>query len=339
MARQRRRCLHLYKGKRLIEAMNMPLPRKSQLLLVALIALCLRTPESAAQSTQPNPRTAKRFAFISDTQTPLLVEALFVGKDRNEEATDSLFASIMRLQPAALFMLGDLVSLGAYPGAWEKMDTYIQTVRAAHIPVHAVLGNHELMIYSRTGERYFTETFPDHRRTGYCVAVDSVAVVLLNSNFDRLEPNEKVAQQQWYVHALDSLTKDPGTNSIVVCCHHSPFTNSTIVEAAEDVRLRFVPPFIASPKCRLLLSGHAHTFERFKHQGKDFVVIGGGGGSRHTLFTGAEQLWVDLSPETKPLFHYIALERNRKSLVLTVWGLRRDFVGVEPGYAFRIGDE
>jgi len=310
---------------------------KTSIAAAGLIAcLCGLNPQTAAQTTAAPATQAKPLAFIADTQTPLWIESLFLGADRNEEATDSLFADIVRMHPASLFMLGDLVSLGAYASAWDKIDRDIRAVRNAHIPVHAILGNHELMFYSRTGEQYFSEAFPTHRKTGYCISVDSVAIVLLNSNFDKLNEGEQREQEQWYSHALDSLEQNPGTTVIVVCCHHSPFTNSMVVTSSEAVREKFVPPFLRISKCLLFLSGHAHTFERFKEQGKDFVVIGGGGGSRHQVLTGAEQNWKDISPQQKPIFHYITLERQGTSLHINVRQLRGDFRGVDGGYAFDI---
>jgi hypothetical protein len=233
-------------------------------------------------------------------------------------------------------MLGDLVSFGAYTGSWNKMEQDIQTLRKAQIPVHALLGNHELMIYARTGERFFGDVFPAHVRTGYSVSVDSVAVLLLNSNIDNLDETEQQIQQQWYSRTLDSLEHDPGTVCIVVCCHHSPFTNSTVVTASEPVRQRIVPPFIRTAKCLLFLSGHAHAFEHFREQGKNFLVIGGGGGSRHLLLTGTEVIWTDRAPEKKPLFHYVTVVRHGISLRVTVHGLRTDFHGVEETYVLEV---
>lgn len=278
-------------------------------------------------------------AFIGDTQTPIWIESLLLGGDRNEEATDSLFADILRVRPRALFMLGDLVSMGAYTAAWESIDRKITQVRAAQIAVHAILGNHELAVYSRTGEEYFSEGFPEHRRTGYCITVDSIAVVLLNSNFDKLEDAAQVEQHRWYLLLLDSLQADPGTACIVVCSHHPPFTNSTVVEPSDEVRRSFVPPFISTPKCLLYLSGHSHNLEHFKNGGKDLLVTGGGGGARHRLFSGADRNWADVSPERKPLFHYVIIERHGKSLHLSVRQLQEGFHGVEDGYSFTIGIE
>ena len=179
------------------------------------------------------------------------------------------------------------------------------------------------------------------------ILVDDHAVVragfrMLLSTEDTIEviaEAERGEQQRWYLLLLDSLQGDPGTACIVVCCHHSPYTNSTVVEASDEVANEFIPPFIASSKCLLFLSGHSHNLERFKEKGKDFLVIGGGGGSRHRLLRGADRYWTDVSPERKPLFHYVIIERHGKSLHLSVRQLQEGFHGVEDGYSFVVGGE
>jgi hypothetical protein len=98
------------------------------------------------------------------------------------------------------------------------------------------------------------------------------------------------------------------------------------------VRREFVPGFLATPKRRLFLSGHAHAFEEFHQGGKTFLVIGGGGGSRHALLEGNEQAWEDHSPRRKPPFHYLEVRRESGRLVATVRGLREDFIGLADYY-------
>jgi len=315
------------------------LAKPLQVIGVVLFCLGSSLVESMAQAPPVPARATPRIAFISDTQIPLWIESLVLGSDRNEEATDSLFADILRLHPDRLFLLGDLVSFGAYPAAWESIDRKIQVARDAKISVHAILGNHELAFYAHTGEQCFSRAFPDHRRIGYSVSVDSVAVILLNSNFGNLDNEDQAEQQRWYLKTLDSLATDPGTVCIVVCAHHSPYTNSTVVEASIDVRRLFVPPFSACPKCLLFLSGHSHSLEQFTEHQKTFMVVGGGGGTRHRLLDPADRDWKDISPEKKPLFHYVMLERHGSSLCLTVRQLRDDFKAVEDGYSIIVSYE
>ena len=273
-----------------------------------------------ADSTRTQPPT---LAFISDTQAPIVIETMVLRERGNEQATRLLFSDIRRCHPARVFVLGDLVSFGALSGSWEDIDRYVTDLRRDSIPVDAVLGNHELMMFSRTGEKNFMALFPRHVRTGYVRTVDSTAVILLNSNFSHLSGDEELWQLNWYGAALDSLQADPAIKAIIVCCHHSPFSNSKIVGSSVEVQKAFVPSFLATPKCKLFLSGHAHTFEHFRFKGKDFMVIGGGGGLNQPLYQGEEQRWKDLSP-VKPLFHSITVQRRAGTFHIVVRGIREE---------------
>ena len=278
------------------------------------------TARTEADSSELQPPT---LAFISDTQAPIVIETLVLKEKGNERATRLLFSDLRRCHPARVFILGDLVSVGSLNRPWEDIDRYVSDLRRDSVPVDAILGNHEMMMFSRYGEKNFTALFPRHVRTGYVRTVDSTAVILLNSNFSHLSRNEEQYQLNWYGAALDSLQADPGIRAIIVCCHHSPFSNSTIVGSSVEVQKAFVPLFLATPKCLLFLSGHAHTFEHFQSKGKDFLVIGGGGGLNHPLYQGAEQRWKDLSP-VKPLFHSITVRRERSTFHVTVRGIREE---------------
>ncbi len=303
---------------------------------ILLALLVSRSPGGETPARQQAP--AQAMAFVGDTQTPIWIESLLLGSHRSEEASDSIMADIARRRPGHLFVLGDLVSFGPYRGSWKRIDRQVTGLRRERIAVHAVLGNHELMIFARTGEECFQELFPDHVRTGYVLTVDSVAVILLNSNFGALGPASAGQQKTWYVRTLDSLQRDPAVRLIVVCCHHSPFSNSKVVGGSEEVREEFVPGFLETSKCRLFLSGHAHAFEHFEEGGKTFLVIGGGGGSPHPLTSGNEQTWTDLAPLRKPLYHYLELRREAGKLIATVRELAVDFTRLSGTYRVEIDE-
>jgi hypothetical protein len=165
--------------------------------------------------------------------------------------------------------------------------------------------------------------------------VDSVAVILLNSNFRSLSNTEDTAQINWYKRTLTSLDADSSIRFIISGCHHSPYTNSRIVSSSLSVRQKFVPHFIKSTKSILFLSGHSHNFEHFKQQGKDFFVIGGGGGLHQPLKHG-EGILDDLSDDYKPLFHYLTINRIVDQLKLTSLRLKADFKNFEEGATFQI---
>jgi 3',5'-cyclic AMP phosphodiesterase CpdA len=260
----------------------------------------------------------------------MLVETILLKPQKNRRATELLFADVLVRHPFSFFLLGDVVNLGYSDRQWRPIDRYLQVLRDGNVPVHAILGNHEVMGRSLEGQRKFQQRFPDHQRTGYLMRYEGLAVVLLNSNFKTLTTNENKQQAEWLQHTLNELDSDGEVLAVIVCCHHSPFTNSRIVKPSKEVEEKFVPPYLNSRKARLFLSGHCHAFEHYKVKSKDFLVIGGGGGLRQPLRQGIGTL-ADLSPEYKPMFHYITVTPLGENLVVTSYHIKKDFSGFEEG--------
>lgn len=281
------------------------------------------------------PADTTLIAFSSDTQAPMWVESLWLKKTNNRLATQHLFRDISYRKPGSLFILGDVVNLGTSNRQWKPIDREIESLRHAGVDVHAVLGNHEVMGRKNRGARKFQTRFPDHVATGYVQVKDSVAVVLLNSNFKKMSRADDRFQEDWYRYTLAELDADPAIQFIITGCHHSPYTNSKIVKPSTAVQEKFLPAFMSSPKSRLFVSGHCHGFEHYQVQGKDFLVIGGGGGLHQPLRSGEDTL-PDLAADYKPLFHYITVQRQRHELQVTSYRITPDFTGFEPALTLQI---
>ena len=274
--------------------------------------------------------------FASDTQAPLWIEKVFLKSDNNTKATELVFKDIIRLKPLAFFLLGDVVSLGYSENKWKPVDAYIKAARSEGIPIYGVLGNHELMQRPIAGEAKFQIRFPDHKRTGYVQVFDSIAVVLLNSNFNSLSPDEIKEQNKWLKDTVAVLDSSDSVKAIIFGCHHPPYTNSKLVKSSSLVQNYFVEPFLASKKAKLFITGHSHAFEYFKKKGKDFIIIGGGGGLNHPLSNSADRL-EDVSAEYKPHFHYLSVEILNEELVVVSHELQGSpFKGFEIGYSIKI---
>lgn len=269
-------------------------------------------------------------AFAADTQAPMFVETLWLRSHNNRKATSLLFEDVRQRRPASFFLLGDLVNLGYSRRQWKPIDGYIKHLRNEEIPVHAILGNHEVMGRPKEGIKKFQERFPDHVSTGYVVLTGTVAIVLVNSNFSSLTTSEEKQQAVWYKHTLENLDNDSKVHFIITGCHHSPFTNSRIVKPSKEVEKQFVPAFLQSRKSCLFLSGHCHAYEHYKVEGKDFIVIGGGGGLRQPLRQGLGT-FADIALDYKPMFHYITTEATEDSLNITSYHTNKDFSGFEEG--------
>jgi hypothetical protein len=277
--------------------------------------------------------------FLSDTQSPLLAEQIILSENRNREARDLILGDIRRGGAAAVFHCGDLVSLGFCDRDWARVDAFVEGLNAEGIPFYPVLGNHDVMLLGREGERRFQKRYPHASRTGYSVQAGRVGVVLLNSNFTILTDQEVQQQQEWYDSTLTEMEADSTVGAVIVVCHHSPFTNSKIVSPSEGVQQRFVPLFVRNKKCKFFISGHAHAFEHFVQGGKDFLVIGGGGGLQQPLYTGGEQKWKDRYPDwrEKRMFHYIRCGVEGDSLKITIRMADSEVRSLREVYALSVG--
>jgi UDP-2,3-diacylglucosamine pyrophosphatase LpxH len=274
-------------------------------------------------------------AFVSDTQEPMWIEDVFLKSNQNTKATELIFNEIINQKPTDLFILGDVVALGHKEKKWKAMDTYLQRCRQEGIKVSALLGNHDVMNKSKKGEQKFQQRFPDQVRTGFTKVTDSIALVMLNSNFKKLSLKDIEVQQAWLKTELLKLDENTSIKIIVVSCHHAPYSNSKIVGSSEPVQKYFVPLFLQSTKCKLFITGHSHAFEHFKKEGKDFLVIGGGGGI-HQPLKSENSTFRDLAPTYKPMFHYLTMTRRGANLSIVSHSLKNDFLGFETGYSFII---
>ena len=271
--------------------------------------------------------------FVSDTQQPMMVEKIILKPNHNLKATSNIFAAILKDKPTSLYMLGDVVGLGYANRKWKKVDRFLDSCRSQGTTVCGVLGNHEVMGRRKKGEQNFQQRFPMNVRTGYVSVTDSVAVVLLNSNFNALGASDEAKQAEWYKATLENLDKTDSIKAIIVCCHHAPYTNSKIVKCSDKVQQQFVPAYIESKKAQLFITGHAHAFEHFKMKGKDFLVIGGGGGL-HQPLNATENNLADLAVNYKPMFHYLSVKRVADNLLITSHFLKDNFSGFDTGISF-----
>lgn len=275
--------------------------------------------------------------FISDTQAPMWFEKIFMRTHRNEEATKILLNTIVSDSTvSSVFLLGDVTAMGSFDYNWTTIDSFLPCLKVRQISAYVAAGNHDYLFCPSTGEANLRKRFSNFRRTGYTVRISSIAIVLLNSNFWELNHSEEVQQQEWYLNELHALEQDSTIKLVAVGCHHSPFSNSTIVGHSQQVRDKFVPPFMKSSKCRLFLSGHAHTFQHFKDTvaNKHFLVIGGGGGLLHTLKAGEpDELQDQVQWNTEyRMFHFVRGFFSTDGLSLNVMMLTEDLTGPQSVY-------
>ena len=310
----------------------MPCPVKILPLLACfLLASCGAEPPGPCGGDLSS--RSDRFILVGDTQRTSLLE---FWREQNDSERRAVAQRISEEAPAFLLILGDLVFQGDDAKHWQRFDELMAPIREKNLPCYAILGNHEYRGANADAMESFSSRFPHLRgRKWYSLRFRSVVILALDSNFGDLGSKEGAEQTKWYRAELESLEKDPAVKHVVVCCHHPPFTNSTVVSDDLKVQELFLEPLWASRKARLLVSGHAHAYERFRRNGKEFIVSGGGGGPRHPLETDparrrhADQYKGGALRE----FHFLRF-------TVDGGGLHMEMVKLEPSSGeWRVGDE
>lgn len=297
--------------------------RFSGLATMFCLALAAYSGTAIAKDNTPGNDT---LIFISDTQAPLFVETLIHKTPFNLTATGMIFKDILSKKPRTVFLLGDVVAAGSKPRRWYGVDRFLDSLRKNKGEAWACLGNHEYIYSAKAGVNAFQKRFPEHRKTGYYVIRDSVAVVLLNSNFTKLTPEEQEQQTRFYTRTLKYLDQNDSVKAVIVACHHAPYSNSKVVGSNLRSRELFARPFLKSRKGKLFLSGHSHNFEHFTIAGRTFLVIGGGGGIGQHLMTGPDRIACE-NEDCHPAFHYLMVKRTTDTLQVTCRALDNDRAG------------
>jgi Icc-related predicted phosphoesterase len=262
-------------------------------------------------------RRPRSIVVIGDLQRTVLAEQLFLLRRQNDAVREALVRAVSAEDPDVLLLLGDQVADGASDREWYYFDALMRELRDRETAVHALLGNHDYSRFDRVrSERNFFGRFaaqapglPETVRFG------DIVYVGLDSNFAMLGPERTAAQASAYENLLRELDSDPTVRGVIVASHHPPYSNSSL-RATGPVLEYYASPFLVSRKARLYLSAHVHSYERFEHEGKVFVVSGGGGGPRRRVDTSEARRWrndVFRGAPVRP-FHYLRLSLDDNAI-------------------------
>jgi hypothetical protein len=270
------------------------------------------------------PPAVTRFHLVGDTQSTSWVE---FWRERNDRERKQLLEAMAQTAPAFAIHLGDLTTKGASEKQWEDFDGLHREFLDRRIPILPLLGNHEFYGSDEKALQNYFSRFPFlNGQRWYRFVWKRTGFLLLDSNFGKLSQEEAERQKRWYISELERFEADPAIDSVIVCTHHPPFTNSRVVAPSAEVRTSFAEPFTRYRKTVAFFSGHCHSYERFHHGGKHFIVSGGGGGPRHLLTTDpATRAWEDLFPgPALRFFHFCEVEDLDGKLFLRVRRLSDD---------------
>ncbi len=263
-------------------------------------------------------------AVIGDLQRTSLPEIL-INREQNDLEREGIVESVSKEDINSVILLGDLIFEGSNENEWSRFDHLISPISGKGIPLFSIMGNHEYWGRNRSALVYVASRFPQitGRQSWYCIESDSICLVFLDSNYGSLGDKKWNKELKWLKNKLSESDKNNSVKGVIVFLHHPPYSNGLIIGDDEKLKEDLVPIFYSSRKTVAMISGHAHTYERFINNGKTFIISGGGGGPRINLSTD-EKKHVDLCilPSPRP-FNYLLLKRNGEKIEVTVKGLNK----------------
>lgn len=174
-------------------------------------------------------------------------------------------------RPAAAIVAGDCVFLHGRAADYAVLADLVQPIRAAGIPLHLALGNHD-------GRKNFYDAFPEARPHGALAAGDNhVAVVETpRANWILLDSLQKTnhtpgrlgrEQLDWLAAALDARPSKPA----LIVAHHNPDVKPNTT-GLEDTQALF-DVLLPRKQAKAYIFGHSHCWNLQTQEGLHLVNL------------------------------------------------------------------
>jgi len=210
--------------------------------------------------------------------------------DSREPAGDErekIITRIVEERPAFAIHLGDMVREGT-AGQWDIFDNFDGRIIESAIPFYPVLGNHEYYdkrpgpaLSSEEKLAHFFKRFPFlEGNHWYSFQYGNSRFLILDTN---IEYSPGSPQHEWLLKEL----KRQGPGFLFVAFHHPPYTKcpgktdrdaeralSGIFESYKEKDLI---------KADIVFAAHTHNYERYRHNGINYIVSGGGGAPQSVI--------------------------------------------------------
>jgi metallophosphoesterase superfamily enzyme len=221
-------------------------------------------------------RDPHRFAVLSDTH--IHVDTHFVHKSKVAETIpwknlQQVCAEVIGAPtlPSAVFINGDCAAAAGLPGDYMTLVEGLAPLRAAHLPIHLALGNHD-------HRNNFWEILPgDEARKLGVEDHHALFVPAPRANFfilDSLHITEKTPgmvgskQLAWLASMLDANANKPA----IVFVHHNPDEKSEKISGIQDTRA-FYDVILPRKQVKAYIFGHTHDWKREEREGLHLVNL------------------------------------------------------------------
>jgi 3',5'-cyclic AMP phosphodiesterase CpdA len=231
-----------------------------------------------------------RFCVIGDTQ---------VVSDKLRQ----LGKRMVDYSPDFFIVVGDLVEDGSDMNRWDRFFEWGRVLMKGS-PLFTTLGNHE-----ENDINYYNLFYLPNNEIWYSFDYGNVHFIALENN--GFTPLSKGSEQYRWLE--NDLAGNKSRWTVVFC--HIPFYDSTLSQDVKILRDDLQPLF-ERYKVDMVLSGHAHDYERSVVNGIQYIVTGGG--------TAA---WKDRMVFEERTIYF---EKTLHYLEINVNGNRLSSVGIRP---------
>ena len=292
--------------------------------------------------------TISTFAVVGDTQRTSFWECI-IGREVNDNETKLIIKNIAESKMRFVVFLGDMVFDGGNEKHWQYFDRTIMPLREATLPILPVLGNHEYWGNRAAAKNYVEERFKNFQdKTWYSKQNGPLGMIFVNSNHNEMSTTMWNEQINWLKALISVWDFKNDIKGVILFAHHPPYTNSMVVSSDLKTRKDVVTIFCETRKALVMVTGHAHGYERFENvndsiscsrhlnlnqnltykgindfrsQPIQFIVSGGGGGPRPTKLR-KDYLDSFKGPSPRP-FNFLIVGSSEDGMKISVQSLNK----------------
>ena len=192
----------------------------------------------------------------------------------NVEAAKAVSAAVVAANPDFVLSTGDLadsryaVDYAGVVGSWNLFFECLEHELSQFV-FQPVSGNHD---EPENPDSFWHRLIELPNSHDYVLDVGPIRFILMDST--EAEPPSRTA---WLARELQKAANDPEITWVLPALHRPPFSEG---ERGGDGFIRdWWVPLFTKYEVGLVLSGHAHTYQRMKPiEGVSYLVSGGGGG-------------------------------------------------------------
>jgi hypothetical protein len=233
-----------------------------------------------------------RFCTAAETTHETTVFAVIGDTNPMLGHTELLYGPMAAARPQAIFHLGDIQYYASIIETWAAWFERTKGLLAI-APILPVVGNHEFeAVGGSVGEEdsdpteyteYFLPLWGDHGHphlgNNYSVRNAGILYIFADSETDDGLAIWDQRGTDWLAQTLTTAEATAGHSFSVLMFHRPVYTRSKY--SAGLGRRNQLEQMLAGHKVPLIMTGHAHCYERFDVNGRTVIVSGGGGAVPH----------------------------------------------------------